>query len=139
VKKEIGTLELEYRKDLNVFLCRWSRPIVSSQELRDNYGLILEQLRENQTTLHLIDTRRRGYISPEDEAWIMDVFFPDVEKSTLGIHYYAYLVTPTILKHIQNDVGFEILDSLSPRTKVKVFDVEKDAIEWLRSMDLQQV
>lgn len=101
MRQEIGPLELEYRRDLNIFLCRWSRPVVSSEELKNNYSHILEHIKAVQANLKLLDTRRRGYISPEAEAWIMNVFFPSVEQISPGIHYYAYLVTPNMFNHIK--------------------------------------
>lgn len=134
MRQVIGPLELEYRRDLNIFLCRWCRPVVSSEELKNNYACILEHLKAVPANLQLLDTRRRGYISPEDEAWIMSVFFPTVEDILPGIHYYAYLVTPSIFNHIKNDIGLAKLENLSPGTRVRVFDVERDAINWLRSI-----
>ncbi len=133
VRQDIGQLELEIRKDLHLFLCRWSRPVVSSEELKDNYGHLLEQIKASQANLILVDTRRRGYISPEDEAWIMNIFFPTVENLSPTTYFYAYLVTPSSYQHIKNDVGFGKLENFSAGTKIKVFDAERDAVSWLRS------
>lgn len=123
-------LQVTYRADLDILFCRWIDPATSVQ-LHTNYLQALEKATELQIHYWLFDLRRRGPACAEDEAWLLQTFFPQVEASIPGKHYFAYLVTPSHHLHLQQNVEITSIQRYSSRTKIYVFDSEQKAIDWL--------
>jgi hypothetical protein len=123
-------LLISYREDLDVLFLRWQSS-VSSQELRAGYTEALARAEAFKAGYWLFDVRSRGLVSKEDEAWIIDGFFP-LAETKLGYHNsFAYLVSPSHFTHTRKTIGLEKLAHYSSLTKIRLFTAEKDALQWL--------
>ncbi|RNI26803.1 hypothetical protein [Rufibacter latericius] len=132
VEREIleSNLHLTYRKDLDILFLRWFRD-PDSVQLRQGYLHALDLAKEVRTAYYMFDLRSRGQVSAEDEAWLLQTFFPLLEEELNYPSYYANLVTPTHYAYIRDNVGLELLDKYSDLTKMAVFTAEQDAVAWL--------
>ncbi|KAA3440258.1 hypothetical protein [Rufibacter hautae] len=132
VEREIieSNLHLTYRRDLDILFLRWYRSPDSTQ-LRQGYLQALDMAKEVKTAYYMFDLRSRGQVSAEDEAWLLQRFFPSMEEECSHKSYCANLVTPTHFNHIRDKVGFEYLDQYSDLTKMGIFLSEQDAVAWL--------
>lgn len=129
-------LRLSYRPDLQVLFMRWARP-VSSQEHRQGYAAALALGRTTGSGRWLIDLRSRGLASPEDFAWILADFRPQLAAALPAmVRRIAYLVTP-----YQSETIRERLHTLEPTypaavrqsAAIEVFTEEQAAQQWLRT------
>lgn len=132
MEEELSYLKVDYRKDLNILFCRWVNPF-NSHELHTGYLFALQKARELEVNRWLLDLRRRGPASTEDELWLLNEFFPMVKKKIHGHHAFAYLVTPTHYQHIRDGVSFDKIRNYVPGVTILVFDAEEKAVEWLTS------
>jgi hypothetical protein len=123
---------IDYRKDLGILFFRFISP-VSSRQLQEAYLAALEAGRQHQTHCWLVDLRRRGIAGSQDEAWLLNDFFPMVESHIPGQHYFAYLVTPNFLPYVREhlNLNLELTRDSRPRTHLKISDSEQQAVEWL--------
>lgn len=123
-------LLLSYREDLDVLFLRWTSP-VGSTELRAGYYQALEMAERLGVRFWLYDLRSRGQAADEDEAWLLNEFFPMTEKKLGYDNAFAYLVLPMHYGHIRDHVGLERIAEFSPITRIKVFMAEREALLWL--------
>ncbi|KAA6433410.1 hypothetical protein FOE74_13120 [Rufibacter glacialis] len=115
---------------MDILFLRWLL-CPDSAQLRDGYRQSLELAKEVQSAYWMFDLRSRGIISPEDEAWMLEQFFPQVEEEISGQSFFANLVTPTHYTHIREGIGLEYLENFGTSAKLGVFLSEQEAIAWL--------
>ncbi|GEO05569.1 hypothetical protein AAE02nite_32330 [Adhaeribacter aerolatus] len=125
-----GNLSVTFRSDLNILVCRFIQPTASAL-LRSGYENALKIAQEYEARFWLFDLRRRGPAQAEDENWILEIFFPQLENITPTTLYFAYLVTPSHLLHVREIIDLNKLAHYSPHIYIAVFDSEAKAIEWL--------
>ncbi|WP_157593088.1 hypothetical protein [Rufibacter tibetensis] len=125
-----SNLQLKYRKDLDILYLRWFR-VPDSEQLRQGYLLAFELAKEVKSAYWLFDLRSRGQLSPEDEAWMLQTFFPKVEEELGHKNYFSNLVTPSHYSYIKECIGIDYLQNFSEQSKLGVFVSEQDAVAWL--------
>ncbi|WP_181304947.1 hypothetical protein [Rufibacter sp. XAAS-G3-1] len=125
-----SNLHLTYRRDLDILFLRWYRYPTSAQ-LREGYLSALEMAREVKATYWMFDLRSRGKISEEDESWMLQTFFPQIEEEFEYQGYFANLVTPTHFAHIRDTIGLDYLENYGKLTQLGVFQSEQEAVAWL--------
>ncbi|MBC3539652.1 hypothetical protein ACFSC6_19205 [Rufibacter sediminis] len=132
VEREIleGNLHLTYRKDLDILFLRWFR-VPDSAQLRQGYLQALELAKEMKSAYWMFDLRSRGQVSPEDETWLLQTFFPRVEEELGYQGYFANLVTPSHYAYIRDVVGLEYLEKYGKIIKLGIYTSEQDAVAWL--------
>ncbi|WP_210462871.1 hypothetical protein [Rufibacter roseolus] len=132
VEREIieSNLHLTYRRDLDILFLRWYRS-PDSVQLRQGYLQALDMVKEVKTAYYMFDLRSRGQVSADDEAWLLQNFFPSMEEECNHQSYCANLVTPTHFNYIKETVGLEFLEQYSDLTKMGIFLSEQDAVAWL--------
>ncbi|WP_210489951.1 hypothetical protein [Rufibacter aurantiacus] len=132
VEREIieSNLHLTYRRDLDILFLRWYRS-PDSVQLRQGYLQALDMAKEVKTAYYMFDLRSRGQVSADDEAWLLQNFFPSMEEECNHQSYCANLVTPTHFNYIKETVGLEFLEQYSDLTKMGIFLSEQDAVAWL--------
>jgi hypothetical protein len=123
-------LNITYRPDLDILYCRFVQPGTSAQ-LKNGYEKALKVAKEHQASFWLFDLRRRGPARSEDETWILDQFFPRLEAESKRQNFMAYLVSPSHYNHVREVLSLERLETYSPLTRIKLFDSEEQAFEWL--------
>jgi hypothetical protein len=132
VEREIleSNLHLTYRKDLDILFLRWyQRP--DSQQLRQGYLSALDMAREVKSAYWMFDLRSRGQIAEEDQDWMLQTFFPQIEEEFGYESYFANLVTPTHFAYIRDHVGLDYLQNYGVLTQLGVFQSEQEAVTWL--------
>ena len=132
VEREIveSNLQLTYRRDLDILFLRWYRH-PDSDQLRQGYLSALEMAREVKGAYWMFDLRSRGQLSQEDEAWMLQTFFPQVEEELGYQGYFANLVTPTHYAYIRDSIGLDYVESYGALTQLGVFLSEQEAVAWL--------
>lgn len=128
-----NVLSRTFRADLGILFIRWKRK-ASSEQLREAYLHCLNEGAPLRNRFWFLDLRQRGAANPEDEQWILNAFFPLLENTIPGSHYFAYLVSPTHQNAIDRTVGLLSVADYSEHTKIQVFNAENHAINWLREM-----
>jgi hypothetical protein len=123
-------LQLTYRKDLDVLFLRWFKA-PDSEGLRNGYLKALELAEEVGGCYWMFDLRSRGKVSEEDEAWLLQEYFPMVEGRLGQQNYFANLVMPSHYSYIEDNFGFDYLINLGKLTQVAVFTSEQEAVAWL--------
>lgn len=123
-------LNITYRPDLDILFCRFAHPVTSAQ-LKSGYEYTLKIAQEQQVQFWLFDLRRRGPARPEDETWILEIFFFRLEAQSKNQNFVAYLVSPTHYAYVGKVYGFGRLENFSPLTHIKIFDSEEKASNWL--------
>ncbi len=132
VEKEIerAQLKLRFRADMQILFLRWSNQ-VQGNLLRDGYTEALAFAHEVDAHFWMFDLRGRGPASAQDEAWILDEFFPSIGAGLAEPTYFAYLLSPKHHAHIHNVVGLARLAANKGGTHIQVFMSESEAVKWL--------
>ncbi|GAB2944707.1 hypothetical protein GCM10027048_07010 [Hymenobacter coalescens] len=128
-------LRLSYRPDLHLLFMRWARP-VSSAEHRAGYQAALELAREKQCSHWLIDLRARGLAAPEDFAWVLATFRPQLRGVLPAPRRLAYLVTPRDVEIITGRlqaVEPTLPEQVRQDAEVRNFTEELPAHHWLQA------
>ncbi len=79
----------------------------------------------------MFDLRSRGPVAGEDEAWLLQTFFPLIETELEHTNYLANLVTPSHYAHIVANYGLDFVNNFSEQTKLGIFMAEQEAVAWL--------
>jgi hypothetical protein len=130
MENSLPYLKIDYRPDLDIVFCRWITR-ASSEQLQAGYLHLLEKTKVLAVNYWLFDLRSRGPASPADQSWLLQNFFPKVEATLKGHHFFAYLVTPSHYAYVRDTVGMPLLQRYSARSSIYVFDSEQKAINWL--------
>lgn len=125
-------LQLVYRPDLRVLICRWMRQ-TTTQELRVGYGHILDEGESQDCAYWLVDARRRDRAAnQQDTAWMMEVYFPQVAVRLRQPVFIAYLFAPAHLTDIEANTAIPPLTYFENRPyQIGRFIEERAALEWL--------
>ena len=127
-------LAFVHRADLQIMFLRWLTAVNSAQ-LRHGYEEALRKALEFEVRYWLFDLRGRGPASEEDEAWLMNNYFPRADKQFEQPNYFAYLISPS---HQKQALLFDKVKKVSAgNCRIQVFTAEQEALKWLQ--DLQFV
>ncbi|WP_205500619.1 hypothetical protein [Rufibacter psychrotolerans] len=123
-------MHLTYRRDLDILFLRWFRS-PDSEQLREAYMQALEMAKEVKAAYWMFDLRSRGKLSPEDEAWMQETFFPALEDELGYPSYLANLMTPTHYAHLNAHYKLDAIGAYGKLVKLGVFISEQEAVAWL--------
>ena len=121
-------IELSYDKQSEIITLIW-KEVVTSEEYRKAFSVILDAVIENKIPRYLADTSNQGEISPIDRKWLETEIIPKAIKG--GLKYIAtvlkkdafkkYYLSKVQKKSTSEGIAFEMFD-----------DIDK-AKEWLLS------
>lgn len=124
-------LLLNYRSDLDLLTLRWMR-LVTLEEMRQGYELMLEMAAAHGCRQWLVDVRRRTNTNREGAAWMLGDFVPRVQQRLGGRPALAYLLAPVSLRDVAADAAFPPLSYFDDKPYVaERFIEEGPAVEWL--------
>jgi hypothetical protein len=108
----------------------WQGVFVSGEEYRAVLTRLLDFIASRRGCRLLADMRNMPVMSPEDQAWVQDVWMP--RSLAIGLRYSAIIapkkaVTRSTIRHIVQDAGN------IERTRA-YFDTVEEAKAWLKSV-----
>jgi hypothetical protein len=125
-------LAVSYRADLQVLVARWMR-VISVEEMRQGYELLLAAAVQHNCRHWLIDARRRNNTDREGAIWMVQSFLPRLHGQLGGRTALAYLLPPVQLRDTQADAAFPPASYFEGQPFVADrFTDERLALEWLR-------
>jgi hypothetical protein len=124
-------LQIAYRPELQVLVGRWLRQ-TTPDEMHEGYQALLAEATAHQCGQWLIDARRRDNANQAGTQWMMETFFPQVQRQMHYKVFVAYLFAPTHLKELEADPTVPALTYFQGRPyQVERFTEELAAMQWL--------
>ncbi|MBA9077670.1 MULTISPECIES: hypothetical protein [Rufibacter] len=137
----LDAIALAYRPDLDVLFLRWPQPVYALS-VREVYQQVLELAQETNARYWLFDVRSRGPLSPEDQKWVNETFYPQLHAQLDRAVHVAYLLTPA---HAEDTFTIESAEKLrqapwyGQSVDFEGFTSETDALHWLKKCQLVEV
>jgi hypothetical protein len=121
-------VDLVFRDDLDLLFGRWLRR-TDDAEVRLGYEAALALALPRRAHYWLLDVRRRGPSSPSATRWVLETFLPRLVNGMPEPLHLAYLLSPTHLAEVSDDVSIPSLFHAS--CDIRLFTDEHSALQWL--------
>jgi hypothetical protein len=122
------SVELHYRKDVQILMARWLRPIAAA-ELYEGYEAALAKAKQHRARYWLLDLRARGTASEDDTQWVLTQFFPKLPPQLGGRVYVSILLAASQLSEAEQEEGSPLV--ANEQYHVRLFATEVPALAWL--------
>ncbi|MEL5995213.1 hypothetical protein [Hymenobacter segetis] len=126
-------LSISYRSQERIIVFRWLCPVPSEDLFRASYFALLDLAVQHDCWQWLLDLRRRGSNTVEQDQWVLHEFCPMLNAvfPNNQLVYAAYLVAPSSLHHYANVVTPALSNPLKTCYRAAAFIDEGPANSWL--------
>ena len=126
-----GYCHIEFDENIQAVVIEWfGSP--KSEDFRKACMLVIDALKDNNTSKVLTDNSRAVIFRREDQEWLNEVWLPKAEK-------VGYRVSATLVKK-DPFVKFAVDNILKGRDQSKFlnkrFESREEAVSWLKSLDV---
>ncbi|WP_338793025.1 STAS/SEC14 domain-containing protein [Bernardetia sp. MNP-M8] len=125
-------LTIHHDEDTNCIHMQWIG-FATSQKYRHGMNTGLEKVKEKEVTRWLANMAEMGAITPEDQKWTNEDWFPRLLES--GIRTAAVVMSKDVFNQLAvKKIGEEMTDN---NYTMHFFDNLEEAKEWLKNYQIQ--
>jgi signal transduction histidine kinase len=124
---ENDAVQLYYDGNLNITVIQWKRQ-VTSEEYRKTFAVILDSLKVYKTPGWISDVRKQGFVSDEDQLWLLNTLAVDAIKS--GLKQIAMIG----FNDAQKEKYYGRIKKVSSQNNIRlhVCDSMEEALQWMK-------
>lgn len=124
--------EIFHNEDLNIIQSVWNDVEVDSAEFRTILNALVKALRQTSSNTILADARRMFPITPEDQDWILNDWYPRAVNA--GFQYQGLVLAP----ESYNDLAVKQISNQYENHVVTThyFTTVNEALSWIKEVQM---
>ena len=128
-EQQIVFFEIEYLEDKNSLYSNWIGSYLSVEQVQQGCLLVLEAIKEHQSSLLLNDNRQLEGVWDDANEWIANEWMPQAIQA--GLMKFAHILPQDLFAQLSAEFMEDNAKKIEDIFQLKMFNNQEEAEKWL--------